>query len=218
MTELTRRKALGVFAATGAAVATTGAKAQAPQPRFTLVMVNDIDKFGEERGRGGYARVAAIVKAERARGVPVLFAHAGDCLSPSLMSGFDQGAHIVEMQNKLGIDVFVPGNHEFDFGKDVYFKRASEKTYPILAANLRDAAGNPLANHADTKVFELGGVKVGVVGLALPVGDGDAARPSPRFALRRGRSGGGGGSHRQGGRRGDRALAPRRRAADRARP
>jgi 2',3'-cyclic-nucleotide 2'-phosphodiesterase (5'-nucleotidase family) len=167
MTELTRRKALGVFAATGAAVATTGAKAQAPQPRFTLVMVNDIDKFGEERGRGGYARVAAIVKAERARGVPVLFAHAGDCLSPSLMSGFDQGAHIVEMQNKLGIDVFVPGNHEFDFGKDVYFKRASEKTYPILAANLRDAAGNPLANHADTKMFELGGVKVGVVGLAL---------------------------------------------------
>jgi 2',3'-cyclic-nucleotide 2'-phosphodiesterase (5'-nucleotidase family) len=168
MTDLTRRKALGVLAGTGAAAAAaTTAKAQAPQPRFTLLLLNDIYKLGEERGRGGYARVAAIVKAERARGVPMLFLHAGDCYSPSLMSGFDQGAHIVEMQNLLGIDAFVPGNHEFDFGKDVYAKRVSEQKYPTLCANLRDAAGAPLPGHADNKMFELGGVKVGVIGLAL---------------------------------------------------
>lgn len=168
MTALTRRKALGVLAATGAAAGVAaGARAQVPQPRFTLVLVNDIDRFGEAQGRGGFARVAAMVKQERARGNPVLFAHAGDCLSPSLMSGFDQGAHIVEMQNKLGIDVFVPGNHEFDFGKETYAKRASEMTYPILAANLRDAAGAPLPGHADSKMFDLGGARVGVLGFAL---------------------------------------------------
>ncbi|MCX7323883.1 MAG: hypothetical protein NTZ14_05480 [Hyphomicrobiales bacterium] len=90
-TDLTRRKALGLLAGTGAAVAASGtARAQAPQPRLTLLLVNDIYKLGEERGRGGYARLAAIVKAERARGVPLLFAHAGDCFSPSLMSGFDR--------------------------------------------------------------------------------------------------------------------------------
>jgi len=165
---LTRRKALGLLAGTGAAVAASGtARAQAPQPRLTLLLVNDIYKLGEERGRGGYARLAAIVKAERARGVPLLFAHAGDCFSPSLMSGFDQGAHIVEMQNKLGIDVFVPGNHEFDFGKEVYARRIAEQTYPTFAANIRDAGGNPLPGHKDSQIFELGGVKVGVVGLAL---------------------------------------------------
>jgi 5'-nucleotidase/UDP-sugar diphosphatase len=169
-TDLTRRKALGLLAGTGAAVAASGSSAspgRVPQPRLTLLLVNDIYKLGEERGRGGYARLAAIVKAERARGVPVLFAHAGDCFSPSLMSGFDQGAHIVEMQNKLGIDVFVPGNHEFDFGKEVYAKRISEQTYPTFAANVRDAAGNPLPGHTDSQIFERGGVKVGVVGLAL---------------------------------------------------
>ena len=58
------------------------------------------------------------MKAERARGVPMLFCHAGDTFSPSLMSGFDQGAHIVELTNLIKPDVFVPGNHEFDFGKD----------------------------------------------------------------------------------------------------
>lgn len=167
MTELTRRKALGVLAATGAAAAASGARAQAPQPKLTLLLVNDIYKLGEERGRGGYARLAAIVKQERARGVPMLLAHAGDCYSPSLMSGFDQGAHIVEMQNKLGIDVFVPGNHEFDFGKEVYAKRISEQSYATFAANLRDAAGNALPGHKDNQIFDLGGVKVGVVGLAL---------------------------------------------------
>ena len=167
-TDLTRRKALGILAGTGAvAAAATGARAQAPQARLTLLLVNDIYKLGEERGRGGYARLAAIVKQERARGVPLLFAHAGDCYSPSLMSGFDQGAHIVEMQNKLGIDVFVPGNHEFDFGKEIYAKRISEQTYPTFAANVRDVAGNVLPGHKDSQIFELGGVKVGVVGLVL---------------------------------------------------
>ena len=167
MTELTRRKALGALVATGAVAASTGTKAQAPQPRLTLLLVNDIYKLGEERGRGGYARLAAIVKQERARGVPMLFAHAGDCFSPSLMSGFDQGAHIVEMQNMLGIDVFVPGNHEFDFGKEIYAKRTSEQRYPTFAANLRDASGAALPGHKDSQMFELGGIKVGVVGLAL---------------------------------------------------
>lgn len=169
MTELTRRKALGVIAVTSAAAAAsaTGVKAQGAAPRLSLVLFNDIYKFPEERGRGGYARLAAMVKAERARGVPMLLFHAGDCYSPSLMSGFDQGAHIVELQNMLGIDVFVPGNHEFDFGKDVYARRVGEQKYPTFAANLRDAAGNPLPGHADRRVFEVGGVKVGVVGLCL---------------------------------------------------
>jgi 2',3'-cyclic-nucleotide 2'-phosphodiesterase (5'-nucleotidase family) len=168
MTDLTRRKALGWIAGTGAAAVSAGqALAQAPQPKLTLLLVNDIYKLGEERGRGGYARLAAIVRQERARGVPLLFAHAGDCYSPSLMSGFDQGAHIVEMQNKLGIDVFVPGNHEFDFGKEVYAKRISEQTYPTFAANIRDAAGNILPGHRDSQIIAFDGIKVGVVGLAL---------------------------------------------------
>jgi 2',3'-cyclic-nucleotide 2'-phosphodiesterase (5'-nucleotidase family) len=61
-------------------------------PTFTLLLVNDIYKMSDDKGRGGFAKLAAVVKAERARGVPMLFCHAGDTFSPSLMSGFDQGA------------------------------------------------------------------------------------------------------------------------------
>lgn len=163
MSALTRRKALGVIAAP-AALAATGTMAQVPAPAFTLLLVNDIYKMSDDKGKGGFARAAGIARAERAKGVPVLFCHAGDCYSPSLMSGFDQGAHIVAMQNKMGLDVFVPGNHEFDFGKENYLKLVAAQTYPTFAANLRDASGNVLPGHKDLQIFELGGVKVGVIG------------------------------------------------------
>jgi 2',3'-cyclic-nucleotide 2'-phosphodiesterase (5'-nucleotidase family) len=165
MTKMTRRRALQALGAPAALAATAPvAKAQTPAPAFTLLLVNDIYKMGEDKGKGGFARAAGIAKAERARGVPVLFCHAGDCYSPSLMSGFDQGAHIVAMQNKMGLDVFVPGNHEFDFGKENYLKLTAAQSYPTFAANLRDAAGNPLPGHKDSQIFELGGIKVGVIG------------------------------------------------------
>lgn len=172
MVEITRRRALGALAIpTAAALAPAGALGQAPRATFTLLLVNDIYKMGEERGRGGFARLNAIVKAERARaqaaGIPLFYAHAGDCYSPSIMSGFDQGAHIVELMNAAAPDVFVPGNHEFDFGKEAYAKRRMEAKYPFLAANLRDADDKPLPGHEDGRVVEAGPIKIGFIGLAL---------------------------------------------------
>ncbi len=47
---------------------------------LTFVQTNDIDRMEEEDGRGGFARVAAVVKAERAKGGPTFFVHSGDTL------------------------------------------------------------------------------------------------------------------------------------------
>ena len=131
----------------------------------TLLLVNDIYKMSGDDTRGGFARLAAIVKAERARGGHVVYAHAGDTISPSLLSGFDQGAHIIALLNMAPPDIFVPGNHEFDFGEDVFRQRMGEAQFPVLAANLRDAGGAPLAGIADTMIKEFGPAKVGFVGL-----------------------------------------------------
>ncbi|KQO85083.1 MAG: bifunctional UDP-sugar hydrolase/5'-nucleotidase [Methylobacteriaceae bacterium] len=150
----------GLLAAgTGAALAGT--------PTFTLLLVNDIYAMDAVEGRGGFARLNAVVKAERARGVPLLYAHAGDSFSPSLMSGFDRGAHIVELLNLAPPDVFVPGNHEFDFGPEVFAERRREAHFPFLAANLRRADGRQLPGIEDARLIELGGIRVGLVGIAL---------------------------------------------------
>src|SRR5438270_3310476 len=68
------------------------ASAGAETTRVTFLLVNDIYLMSDQmmadgRRRGGFARLAAIGKAERAKGGHVIFAHGGDTLSPSLMSG-----------------------------------------------------------------------------------------------------------------------------------
>lgn len=171
MSRFSRRQTLGLGLGAGLTVsmvaASDGAEAAAPNAAFSLLLVNDIYQMSDTKGRGGFAKLAAIVKAERARGVPLLFCHAGDTFSPSLMSGFDQGAHIVELTNMVRPDVFVPGNHEFDFGKEVFFRRLNEARFPFFAANLRLRDGSPPPGVRDAEIFALGPVKVGVVGLAF---------------------------------------------------
>jgi 2',3'-cyclic-nucleotide 2'-phosphodiesterase (5'-nucleotidase family) len=158
-----RRQALAGGAFSFAALFSGAAFAQGAA-KITFLLTNDLYKISEEKGRGGMARLAAIVKAERAKGGAVLFVHAGDAFSPSLMSGFDQGEHMVALLNEMTLDVFTPGNHEFDFGKAAYLQRTSEAKFPIYAANLRDGAGQILPNHKDGEIQELAGLKVGVVG------------------------------------------------------
>jgi 5'-nucleotidase / UDP-sugar diphosphatase len=176
-TGMTRRQAFTIAAAAGVAATTIMAASpeealaqaanQGANPTFTLLLVNDIYKMSEVRGRGGFARLAAIARAEKAKSVPVLYAHAGDMFSPSLMSGFDQGQHTVELLNVVPPDIFVPGNHEFDGGKENYAKLTKLAKYPTFAANLRAADGAVLPDHKDRAMVDLGPVKVGIFGVAL---------------------------------------------------
>ena len=142
------------------------APARAETVNLTLLLVNDIDRMEGAGPRGGFARLAGVVEQERAKGGHLLYVHAGDTLSPSLMSGFDQGRHVIELLNIAPPDIFVPGNHEFDFGPHVFRQRMSEARFPLFAANLQGPDGKPLPGFSATKMFEFDGVKVGVVGLA----------------------------------------------------
>ena len=94
------------------------------------------------------------MKAERAKNPNTFVTHGGDTLSPSLMSGFDQGEHMIALFNAIGLDALAPGNHEFDHGHEVYRKRVSEAKFPFLAANMRDGDGSVLAGHRDTMIVE----------------------------------------------------------------
>src|SRR5215468_479657 len=90
------------------AVLATAARAETT--KVTFVLVNDIYLMSDQvlpdgQRRGGFARLAAIVKAERAKGGHVVLAHAGDTLSPSLMSGLDRGEHIISLTNMIPPDI-----------------------------------------------------------------------------------------------------------------
>lgn len=172
--------ALAIVAASGLAGLPPAVAQPVKKTTITLLVYSDIYEMAGVEGRGGLARVAGVIAAERARSKNVIAAHAGDTLSPSLMSSLDQGAHIIDILNAMAPDVFVPGNHEFDFGEAVFRTRMAEARFPLLAANLRDASGDVLAGFADNKIIELDGVKIGVFGLT----DDEAARRSSPGTLR----------------------------------
>lgn len=150
--------------------------AKAETARITFILVNDIYLMNEEEGpdgrkRGGFPRLAAVVKAEREKaeksGGRAIFVHAGDTLSPSLMSGIDRGYHIIQLLNMIPPDVFVPGNHEFDFGKDVFLQRMKEAKFPLFAANMRNGDGSVLPGFQDRTILDIDGVRIGLTGQAL---------------------------------------------------
>ncbi|HNB29021.1 MAG TPA: bifunctional metallophosphatase/5'-nucleotidase, partial [Alphaproteobacteria bacterium] len=74
-----------------AALLLAAAPALAEEVKVTLLLTNDIYKLDGAGPRGGFARLAGVVAAERAKAGNLIYAHAGDTISPSLMSSFDQG-------------------------------------------------------------------------------------------------------------------------------
>ncbi len=148
-----------------AAVSLAAGVAFSAPEMVTVIHVNDLDRMGEKRGRGGVARLAAVVEAERAKGGNVLVTFGGDTISPSLMSGLDEGAHMIQLLNKVGLTAMVLGNHEFDFGPEVARQRISEAEFPILGANNQDPDGNVIAGAHPSIMVDVGDFSIGILGL-----------------------------------------------------
>lgn len=148
----------------------------------TLLLVNDIYSIDNRSDQGGFARLSAVVQAEREANDNVIYAVAGDFLSPSLLSSFDQGEHIVELFNMTPPDVIVPGNHEFDFGEEVFRARMAEvEGSNLLAANMRNEDGTVLDGFSDTMMMDVDGLMIGIIGLAADDSDENRAPARSRF-------------------------------------
>ena len=144
----------------------------------TIVHFNDLDRMNEDDGRGGVARLAAVINSERSMGGNVLVTFGGDAISPSLMSGLDEGAHMIDLLNGLGLTAMVMGNHEYDFGPDVAKTRISEAAFPILGANNIDPDGNIIEGAQASVMVEAGEFKIGILGVTT---EGTMVKSSPGY-------------------------------------
>ncbi|MBI4968246.1 MAG: bifunctional metallophosphatase/5'-nucleotidase [Rhodospirillales bacterium] len=142
--------------------------ARSEESRITLLHFNDFYRLAPEKGQGGFAPLMTLIRAERARAPEALTILSGDFISPSLLSSFDQGQHMIALGNELGVDLAVPGNHEFDYGPTVFRARMRESRFPWLIANLFESDGRAFNNAPIALVREVGGVKVGFLGLITP--------------------------------------------------
>ncbi len=93
----------------------------------------------------------------------------GDEMQGTPVSNFNFGRPAIAALNALGVDAAAIGNHEFDWSVDTLRARMAEAHYRFLAANITDSAGTARPDWAEPlTVIERGGVRVAVIGLALP--------------------------------------------------
>ena len=152
----------------GTALTGLSLPALADSVKITVVGVGDIYNFEGGKVRGGFARLNAVAKAEKAANPNTLYVFDGDMISPSLLSGLDEGANTIQLTNVVPFDLAVPGNHEFDFGPQVFLDRVKQSSYPWAAINIEQGDGSavPGVGH-DTVVKDIDGVKVALVPVEL---------------------------------------------------
>ena len=160
MSRLNRASALAILAVLSAA------PLSAETVKLTLLGVGDVYNFAEEDGRGGFARLNAVAKAERAANPNTLYVFDGDMLSPSLLSGFDLGQNTIDLTNLVPFDIAVPGNHEFDFGVENFSDKMKASKYPWAAINITQDDGSALEGLGGVMVKEVGGLKVALIPVA----------------------------------------------------
>src|SRR5690242_3911352 len=145
---------------------------------FRVLAINDFHGALEPRvwpwsqGRpvGGAAALKPWLDSlGRECGCPGLRLDAGDEMQGTPVSNLSFGRPAIAALNALGIDAAAVGNHEFDWSIDTLRARIAQARYPFLAANISDAGRSTAPAWARPfAVVERGGVRVAIIGLALP--------------------------------------------------
>ncbi len=122
---------------------------------------------------GGLARIATILKQERAKSGRVLHLDSGDSFQGSVTFNYFDGEAEFRSLAAMGLDGAVIANHEFDDGATNLANQAvSWATFPLLAANYQwEDATEPWATTMGevaqpTAIYDLDGFRVGVIGMA----------------------------------------------------
>ncbi|RAU22977.1 bifunctional metallophosphatase/5'-nucleotidase [Paramagnetospirillum kuznetsovii] len=139
--------------------------AMAEQVRLTFLHVNDIYEYRPVGGQGGLAELMTRLDEKRASVANPVFTFGGDLLSPSLASNITKGAHLIEFFNALAPAAAVPGNHEFDFGAANFAVRIGESRFPWIGSNVLGSDGKPFGGMLASLLTEIGGVKLGFLGV-----------------------------------------------------
>lgn len=134
---------------------------------------------------GGVARFASLAAAlkedslSRSDGVLILSAGDNTLSGPEFRASLERGElpyYDALAMDIIGYDASVIGNHELDFGPDVFadFVESFDSDIPFLSANLDFSAEPRLAALADAErivpsvVLEVGAERVGIVGVTTP--------------------------------------------------
>ena len=134
----------------------------------------------EEDKSGSYAQISTLVKKIREKNKNVILVEVGDAIQDNWIEKFAMTPKhpIPEILNYMGYDIFVPGNHEFNFGmptlsnilRDMKFKKLTANLYYHENAENDTNFSKDKSRYLDaTTIIEKEGVKIGIIGLSTPM-------------------------------------------------
>ena len=128
----------------------------------------DFAALAKSYGRlGGLDRIATVLKAIRAeRGDRTVFLDGGDTWQNSYTSMVSKGQDMVDCMALLKPDAMT-GHWEFTLGTERVKEIVEQLGFPFLAQNVRDTEWNEPA-FEPMRMIERGGVKIAIIGQALP--------------------------------------------------
>lgn len=156
---------------TTAAVLSTVTVNARPRPTVDIqfLTISDwhaqLDPLG---GFGGAAVLSTYFQMERAANPNTLTLTAGDAYgaSPPLSSFFNEEPAVLAM-NLMGFDADTFGNHNFDRGIAHLQQMIDLAEFQYVSANLKNRDDN-LTGVKDFEIFDVGGVRVAVIGITNP--------------------------------------------------
>ncbi len=157
----------------------------APSPEkvtITLLATTDIhgtitptDYYANRPANRGLAKIATLVRQERAANPHALLVDCGDTIQGTPLAYFfavqdtSKPNPTIAVMNALGYDAAALGNHEFNYGLDVLWKAKREARFPILAANLRQDYKPDSSEYFRPYIFKtVDGVRIAIVGFVTP--------------------------------------------------
>lgn len=164
--------------------ATSVAEAKTPTVRLYVVsnLAGALEPCGCTKHQlGGMDHLAAFVASQRALAPASLLVAAGPTLFMDPKLDEARGTQdawkaetIGASLGGLGLVAWAPGANDWAAGADALAKVAAASKGKLVAANLSSAAGaaGATAGAVATALREVGGVKVGVVGVSVPLLDG----------------------------------------------
>lgn len=166
----------------------------AEQVTLTVLVTTDLhgniypyDYFTAKPAERGLAKIATLVREQRAKNPHTLLIDCGDTIQGAPLEGVYQnwvrtgeppagmagsgklprGDPMMLAMNRLGYDAMVVGNHEYNFGLKNLEAARKEAKFPWISANTQvpPAGLKPFAPYI---VKTVGGVKVAVIGITTP--------------------------------------------------
>ena len=138
----------------------------------TLLFTNDVESaydpipafwLEDQEMIGGIAEMTTLIKDIRQTEPNVFLFDSGDIFTGALAK-LTEGRLAFELMITMGYDAMAIGNHEFEYGHEIFAWQKNRAPFPVLGANFfyKDTDHPYAQAHA---IIERNGIRIGVIGI-----------------------------------------------------